>query len=109
MMKNYLILLAFSFFALFSVSACTLGKSEKPTMTLVDDNTVKFNGKNVKIGSLAKTLREYRMELDSAIRDSIEIQFELYQGINTQALQRVKTEIQNAGIRNLKFVAPFEQ
>lgn len=108
MMKNSLILLIFAFFAMINLPGCSFGDTQKPTMTLVDDNTVKFNGKNVKIESLAKTLREYRMDLDSTIRDSIEIQFELYQGINTQALQRVKNEIQNAGIRNLKFVAPFE-
>jgi hypothetical protein len=92
------------------VSGCSKQiDTTKPKMTLLDAQHVEFNNQKVKISSLVRTLKEYRMSLDPAVRDSIQIQFELYQGIDKEVLQRVKEEIKNAGINDLKFVAPFSK
>ena len=94
------------FFLLFS--ACQKSTSLKPEMWIVDDSHVMFDGKEIEILDIANTIRDYRSKIDPAYQDSVQVRFVLEQGIDMVVLEQVKTELQNGGITDLKFVAPWE-
>ena len=107
MKQIYSLIFILGFLAFSIVSCGESPATTKPTMSLVDSKYVTFNDKKVKITSLERVLKEHKMKLAPEIRDSIQIQFELHRGIDKEVLQLVKEEIKNAGILDLKFVAPF--
>ena len=78
-------------------------------MWLVDASHVMFEGKQVEFSDIANTMRDYKSRLDPSIQDSVQIRFVLEQGIDMAVLEQVKIELQNGGIRDLKFVAPWEE
>ena len=106
-MNRISLFLAGSFFTLSVLFSCQTDSSLKPVISVVDSEHVMFNSKKVEITSLQRAVSEYRMTLEPQVRDSIQIQFEIERGIDQDVVQKIKDELQKAGIRDLKFVAPF--
>lgn len=80
----------------------------KPTMMLIDNEYVDFNGEKVRIEQLNTKLVAHKKTIGQPMQDSVEIQFLLEQGIDKEVLNQVKNKINEAGIFNVKFVASFQ-
>lgn len=97
------------FFVLLCIQCTKQHDPLKPTMGMVDSEYVVFNDQKVKINALQRTLNAYKTDIESSLWDSIQIQFELEQGVDQEALGRIKEQIQASGIKDLKFIAPFSK